>query len=563
MANRNLFGGRSARRRVPAPTAHRNDAGGLAYKFEDKHALAQYVVTGTFANKFYASGREQLDRVKTLVEKIDDSWFLAQLAVYGSREAKMKDTPVFILAALAARGETELVEGIFPLVINNGKKLSSFVQIVRSGQLGRRSFGTAIKRAIQRHLLENDPMRVYNQSIGMDPSVEDIIKMVHPRPKTKAQAATFAYILGARLDHNNRLVLRGRDTGYHYNDLPNDLKLLEMHKAGEGTGYALPDVDFRVLTNLPLTVDQWRERMLEMPWNALRMNLNNFARKGVFNDRDFTLRIAERLADRDNVLKYNVFPYELMVAYQNTTDLPFEIRNALQDALEHSTSNVPAIAGEVAICVDVSHSMRDPLMGRNGKPIGRTRCLDVAALMASCLLRNNPRSRVVLFNADNSRYGYGTRTVVPPQYNSARKAGAWYIDLNPRDSVMTNAEAIKAQSGGGTDLSMPFRLLNHDAFRGQSVINLSDNESWRGMALGAASEWESYKARNRGARLVNIDLEPNDNAQVRDGRDVLNVGGFSDSVFKVVTAFLNGEIDNFVQTIESVELPVEYELVYE
>lgn len=561
MANKTLFGGNIAHRRRPAPTSHRNNAGGSAYRLEDKHALAQYIVTGTFSNKFYASAREQLDKVKTLVSKIDDNWFLAQLAVYGSREAKMKDTPTYLLAVLAARGETELVEAVFPLVVNSGKKLASFVQILRSGVLGRRSFGTAIKRAIQNHLVSNDPMRIFNQNVGLTPSVEDIIKMVHPRPKNKAQGATFAYILGARLDSDNNLVLRGRDTGFHYNDLPNDLQLLEMHKAGDGKGYALPDVDFRVLTNLNLTQDQWKEKALIQPWNALRHNLNNYNSKGLFTDREFTQRIAERLADRDNVLKFNVFPYELMVAYQNTTDLPYEIRNALQDALEHATSNVPEINGDVAICVDVSHSMRDKVTGRGGQK-GQTSCLDVAALMASCLLRNNPRSRVVLFNADNSRYyGYGTIMNIPVQYNSVRKAGAWDIKLNPRDSILTNAKAIHAQSGGGTDLSMPFALLNKDGWRGQSVINLSDNESWAGMALGAAAEWSKFKSRNRDSRLVNIDLEPNDNAQVRNDSDVLNVGGFSDSVFKVVTAFLNGETTDFVSAIESVELPLEYEYV--
>ena len=45
-----------------APVANtNNEAGGRAYAFSPEHALAQYAVTGTMHNTFYASAEQQLD----------------------------------------------------------------------------------------------------------------------------------------------------------------------------------------------------------------------------------------------------------------------------------------------------------------------------------------------------------------------------------------------------------------------------------------------------------------------------------------------------------------------
>jgi len=50
MVNKSLFA--SILDRLPKSDAV-NEAGGLAYKLEPKHALAQVAATGTFGNAFY------------------------------------------------------------------------------------------------------------------------------------------------------------------------------------------------------------------------------------------------------------------------------------------------------------------------------------------------------------------------------------------------------------------------------------------------------------------------------------------------------------------------------
>jgi 60 kDa SS-A/Ro ribonucleoprotein len=54
--------------------------------------------------------------------------------------------------------------------------------------------------------------------------------------------------------------------------------------------------------------------------------------------------------------------------------------------------------------------------------------------------------------------------------------------------------------------------------------------------------WEQFKVRNPAARLVCIDCTPNATSQACERDDVLNIGGFSDDVFKIMAAFAAGQL---------------------
>ena len=93
------------------------------------------------------------------------------------------------------------------------------------------------------------------------------------------------------------------------------------------------------------------------------------------------------------------------------------------------------------------------------------------------------------------------------------------------------------------------------------MIFVSDNESWVDARHGAFGtqllhEWQLFKRRNREAKLVCIDLQPNRTTQAHDAPDVLNVGGFSDAVFEMLTVFTRAGLDGrrWVEVIEDVKL---------
>jgi 60 kDa SS-A/Ro ribonucleoprotein len=60
----------------------------------------------------------------------------------------MKEMPALLCAILAARNPT-LLACIFGRVIDDGKMLRNFVQIIRSGVTGRKSLGSAPKRLVR------------------------------------------------------------------------------------------------------------------------------------------------------------------------------------------------------------------------------------------------------------------------------------------------------------------------------------------------------------------------------------------------------------------------------
>jgi acyl-CoA reductase-like NAD-dependent aldehyde dehydrogenase len=73
--------------RAKAPKTVVNEAGGRAFALSDEMALAQYAVTGTFNSTFYATGKEQLEAVKVLAEKVSNDW-LAKVIVYAAERGR-------------------------------------------------------------------------------------------------------------------------------------------------------------------------------------------------------------------------------------------------------------------------------------------------------------------------------------------------------------------------------------------------------------------------------------------------------------------------------------------
>jgi len=98
------------------------------------------------------------------------------------------------------------------------------------------------------------------------------------------------------------------------------------------------------------------------------------------------------------------------------------------------------------------------------------------------------------------------------------------------------------------------------------VVFVSDNQSWSDFRLTRsqsgssgtlmAQEWDRLRKRNPRAKLVLIDLQPYATTQVENRDDVLNVGGFSDSVFDVVSSFVGNATggEGFLDAIQAVTI---------
>lgn len=582
MANKSVFA--SAKKGKTPPVADTvNRAGGKAYKLGPKAALAQYAATGTFNDGFYVKGENLLDEVLEICKQVDPE-FIAKTALYARDQGRMKDMPALLAAHLTTRGPEglEVLKRVFLPVIDNGRMLRNFIQIIRSGKTGRKSLGTAPKKLVQSWFDTKSSDAIFKMSIGNDPSMADVIKLAHPVAKDAERKALHGYLIGeepmkaktvsrTNVAHGKKSSSEREIVGYDPSFLPALVKEYEAFKKAKikdvKADAVLPRIPWEMATGLPLSDKDWAALARQATWTQIRMNLNTFARHGVFKDKALAKEIAEKIKDRDLILKAKPFPYQLLMTYiatlsndefaakfgrsyygasgsEETVDVPAPVRDALHDAIDIATENVPTIEGAVYVGVDVSGSMQSPVTGARKGATTKMRMVDVASLIASTFLRKNKGSEVLPFSDD-----------------LFLKHG-----LEPRDSIMTNARKLAALGGGGTNMTSVMAYLNKNKKKGDLVIIVSDCETWMETSYGfyggtrgttMAQAWSEYKTRNPKAKLVTINLQASDTAQVVPDKDVLQLGGFSDTIWEVIKSFVEGmpSADHWVKTIEAIQLP--------
>ena len=577
MANKNLFKSpASAQAHVGAlPKADtKNEAGGRAYTMSDEAALAQFVATSCLNATFYSSAKDQLETVKKLLGGCSPE-FIGKVAIYGRQQSFMKDLPALCVSHLAAEAgqgggvttpsqeaKQKVLAKVFPHVIDSGTMIRNFVQMIRSGVLGRKSLGYSLRHLVRQWFENRSPATIFHNSIGNNPTLGEVIRMARPKPNTPEKAALFAYLTGAKVveeaadagvEHDGsgrvlRTYFKDAKDGqvkvayeHSFANLPEIVRQFEAWKADQTLPQ--PKLNFRFLDGIKkLSTDEWTEIARNANWLTTLKSLNTYKQHGVFDQPGLEELISARLADANEIAKVRVFPYQIFIAYlASEGKVPAKVRDALHDALEIATRNVPALSGKVYICVDVSGSMSSGrVTGDRGSATTAVRCIDVAALYAASLLRTNKQAEVIPFEVG---------VVLPNR-----------LSLEARDTVMTNARKLASIGGGGTNCSAPLNMLNQRNAKGDVVVFVSDYESWADQNGSKGTEmlnqWNIFKKRNPEAKLVCIDLTPRANSQVVERPDILQVGGFSDNVFNVVSRFVESGWDkNFwLQEINKIDL---------
>jgi 60 kDa SS-A/Ro ribonucleoprotein len=524
-----------------------NYAGGDAYAVSPENALAQLAVTGCFNSTFYTTAESQAEQVLDLVGKSDPE-FVAKLAVYAHTTGYMKDMPAALLANLAVRNP-ELCVRVFPRVVSNGKMLRNFAQILRSGKFGKRNVSSQrLRKAIAQWFDSRTDDQIFFNSVGSNPTMGDVVKMARVRPTSKERSALYAHLAGKE---------KGFFDGEDFvtaESLPALVKAYEAFRVSPVGD--IPNAPFEMLLGLQLSADDWKAVAAKATWVQTFKSLNTFSRQGVLKDPKMVELIAAKLVNHELIEKAKVFPYQILMAYKAITDssityrsktkgseefeaMPAEIVAALEEALELATRNVPTFEGKnVVLCPDVSGSMSsNPVTGHRKGSTTQVMCIDVAGLIASCLLRMNPLSRVLPFEG---------RVV--------------NVKLDAKNKVMTNTKILASVGGGSTDCAQPLARLNAESAKVDVVIFVSDYESWTGYhgitgATQMQGQWDLLKGRNPNAKLVCLDLAPHNTSQVVSRPDTFGVGGFSDQVFSMINDFVTGSSKNqWVDIINQVEL---------
>lgn len=111
--------------------------------------------------------------------------------------------------------------------------------------------------------------------------------------------------------------------------------------------------------------EQWELLIQEMGYMALLKNLRNFDKVGV--GKNIANRVAQKLADPDEVAKSKQLPFRFYTAWMNTPSGRW--KTPLDTALQASIPNIPSLEGRSLILIDTSGSM-EGVMGTPNKNRG-------------------------------------------------------------------------------------------------------------------------------------------------------------------------------------------------
>lgn len=239
--------------------------------------------------------------------------------------------------------------------------------------------------------------------------------------------------------------------------------------------------------------------MLRNIGNFIKYDISPTAKKAVI----------EKLSNADEVKKSKQLPFRFHTAWSMVNDRVY--LEAISAAAEHAVANVPVFDGKTLIAVDGSGSM-------SGDPIQK------ASLFAASLIKANKNADLVL---------YDTEIRATPK-NIA-------VGASP---VLRIADDIASCAvGGGTRTNKVFEFA--DGKKYDTIVILSDNEAWGNCTQGA------YNAMKVKPEVFAIDIQGYGTTDLKAGKRVHHVIGWSDKMFDVITTIQRGgtlvdEIENMM-----------------
>lgn len=327
-----------------------NYEGGLAFEMSPKQKLYSMVASWLVSEpKFY----KELDENKNIVSENqdpiiyqtlhevlkEDPDFVLKLAKYAREKLYLRSAPEVLICeyALHDKGKPKQnLRSIVPQVVTRADQLANCVSYIQSriGHIGDGLLHTdnkskkAINGSMPQALKEGlaDALNNFNEYKfakydvkGRMTQLRDVVKLVHPKPKSKEQSVLFKKIIENQL---------------------------EPAKTWE-----------TIISNKGSNKQSWQEASEVMGYMAALRNLRNL----LTNDVDVS-KVTAMIVNPDEVRKSKQFPFRFYSAYREVERFTENIQtnsvlDSLEKALTISTLNVPRLKGTSFITSDNSGSM--------------------------------------------------------------------------------------------------------------------------------------------------------------------------------------------------------------
>lgn len=337
-----------------------NHQGGTGFLRDEKSELFLATVSSFLENTYYEDGASREDRIGKLAAKvaINDVVWITNFVEWLRGEGNIRSAAIVV----ALEAADAMIKAGIP---GSRKVVSSALQ--RADEPGEaiaywhtrkgRKIPSAVKRGIADAIV-----RLYNEysvakynSSNSSVSLKDAIALTHPKPKDDLQNFVFKYVNDRDFDSKaevpseltklkNRQILMAKSD----KELRNLLESEDGRKAIADAGLTWESVAGKS----GLSKGIWDALVPSMGYMALLKNLRNFLKEGA------NLKpVLDRLGDPDQVAKSRLLPFRFYTAYRQVGRDNLKVAATLEDALNASLANIPALNGKTLIMVDRSGSM--------------------------------------------------------------------------------------------------------------------------------------------------------------------------------------------------------------
>ncbi|MGW8952584.1 TROVE domain-containing protein [Streptomyces sp. NPDC055709] len=316
---------------------------------------------------FYEAGAERDDRFERLVRRLaveDPEWtagLLAWLRTAGNmRTAALVGAAEFTAERLQRQApghSRQVIASVLRRADEPGELLGYWTS--RYGRAIPKPVKRGIEDALGRLYTERALLKYDTDSKGY--RFGDVVELVHPKPAAAWQGDLFKHAIDRRHGRGEDIpeslrMLRAR--AHLMSRSVEERRALVAEPAARTARTALKDagMTWESLAGWlqgPMDAAAWEAVIPSMGLMALVRNLRNMDQAGVSDE--VAAQVAAKIADPEQVRASRMFPFRFWAAYKHAPSLRWA--HALETALRHSLSNVPALSGRTLILVDRSPSM--------------------------------------------------------------------------------------------------------------------------------------------------------------------------------------------------------------
>lgn len=498
-------------------TVARTGNGALGYVRTEKSELFLLAVSNFVGqDTFYESAKKRDDRFSTLSRLVaveDPQWFQGFVgwlrndafmrsgavvaAVEGAKALHdagvLNGTPRAIVAAAQARAD-EPGEVLAYYESKYGKNFPAFLK-------------KGVADGARKLYSEYSLLKYDTDSKGY--RFADVIQLSHAKARDARQNALFSHALDRRYNNANGApeeldMLRTREAIMW---LPVETRrdYLKAHTGWQANGetdvFKAAGMTWEALSGWlqgPMDAEAWQAVIPSMGYMAKLRNIRNFLQAGV--DARTLRKVLNDISDPEQVAKSKQFPFRFLSAYQaNKGNL--KVAAALEEALEASLSNVPALPGKTLILVDRSGSMfwsRDQKM--------ELTFADQAAIFGSALALRAEDATLVQFGSNSMEVAFRKSDSVLPMLSKFNDLGGTstaaavtrHFNGHDRVVIVTDEQYHGADPASVVPKSTPLYTWNLNGYKVGGFSGESKRHTFGGLTDKAFQQINLIEAGQQG-----------------------------------------------------------------